>query len=268
MNKLFLVLTLCVLGTFAQAQSLFKEYKTKVLETSNNQVIIADSPDIVVGASGIISHTFDAKTKTIIARADVIQKDGTKAVLKVEKFDMLSQGAFPDTGLKPAVGDDVVINYLYDRALIVAPNYDVYRELTKQYSDITWIHPDVVAAYLTKLYRPNPDKKIFQQACYQNAASLILFAIKDKGYFVDCNNFNTLQTIPIKNSGEIQLPFYTRINNIESSWFSWDSSTIVDYNNYYEYLLGQADSLKGQGIDGVILKLPFTVVEKKDTLWK
>jgi hypothetical protein len=263
-----LVLSLLALGTFAEAQTLFKEYKTKVLEASNEYVIIADSPNLVIGSSGIIQHTFDAKTTTIIARADLVKKDGTKAVLKIEKFEMLSQGAFPSTGIKPIVGDDVVMNYLYDRALIVVPNYDIYREITKQYNEITWIHPDVVAAYLTKLYRPNPDKKIFQQACYQNAASLIFFGIKDKGYFVDCNNFNTLKTVSIHNSGEIQLPFYTRITNIESSWFSWDSSKILDYNNYYEYLLGQADSLKGDGLDGIIVKLPFTIVEKKDSIWK
>jgi len=268
LNKLFLALTLCILGTFAQAQSLFKEYQTKAIEVSNDHVIIADSPDIVIGASGIISHTFDSQTKTIIARADVIQKDGTKAILKVSKFDMLTQGAFPDTGIKPVVGDDVVINYLYDRALIVVPNYEVYRDITKQYNDITWIHPDVVAAYLSKLYRPNPDKKIFQQACHQNAASIIFFGIKDTGYFVDCNNFNTIKTVPIHNSGEIQLPFYTRITTIESSWFSWDSSTITDYNNYYEYLLGQAESLTGKGLNGIILKLPFTVVDRNNTQWK
>lgn len=268
MNKLFLVLSLLALGTFAEAQTLFNEYKTKVLEASDAYVTIADSPELVVGSSGIIRHTFGEKTTTIIARADLVQKDGTKALLKIAKFEMLSQGAFPDTGVKPAIGDEVVMNYLYDRALIVVPNSDVYREITKQYNDITWIHPDVVAAYLTKLYRPNPDKKIFQQACYQNAASLIFFGIQEKGYFVDCHNFNILKTVSVKNSGEIQLPFYTRITNIESSWFSWDSSTIVDYNNYYEYLLGQADSLKGEGLDGIIVKLPFTIVERKDSIWK
>ncbi|WP_286682864.1 plasminogen-binding N-terminal domain-containing protein [Sulfurospirillum sp. MES] len=239
MNKLVLALSFLVLCTFAQAQTLFKEYKTKVLETSDTQVVIADSPEIVIGASGVIKHSFDAKTTTIIARGDVVQKDGTKAVLKLAKFEMLSQGAFPEAGVKPIVGDEVIMNYLYDRALIVVPNANVFRDITKEYSDITWIHPDLVAAYLSKLYRPNPDQAIFRQACYQNTASLIFFGIKDQGYFVDCHNFNTIKTVKISNSGETQLPFYARVKDIETSWFSWSSSKISDYDSYYKTLIGK-----------------------------
>lgn len=239
MNKLVLALSFLVLCTFAQAQTLFKEYKTKVLETSDTQVVIADSPEIVIGASGVIKHSFDAKTTTIIARGDVVQKDGTKAVLKLAKFEMLSQGAFPEAGVKPIVGDEVIMNYLYDRALIVVPNANVFRDITKEYSDITWIHPDLVAAYLSKLYRPNPDQAIFRQACYQNTASLIFFGIKDQGYFVDCHNFNTIKTVKITNSGETQLPFFARVKDIETSWFSWSSSKISDYDSYYKTLIGK-----------------------------
>jgi len=270
LNKLFLVICLFLFGSFAEAQSFFKEFKTTVLESGEKQIVIADSPEFVVGASGVVSHKFDDKHTTIIARVDVISKNGTKAVLKVEKFEMLAQGAFPDTGIKPVVGDEVTINYLYDRALIVAPNQAVFNEVTKKYNTITWIHPDVVAAYLAKLYRPNPDKEIFQQACYQNAASIIFIAIENKGFFVDCHNFNIIQSIDVTNNGtEPELPFYSRVNKqIESSWFNWSSSRIVDYNNYYAYLLKQTNTLKGSGIDGIILNLPFDIVERKDTLWK
>ena len=103
MNKLFLVVSLFLLGSFAQAQSFFKEYKTNVLEANEKQIVIADSPEFIVGASGVVTHKFDAKSTTIIARVDVISKDGTKAVLRLEKFEMLSQGAFPDTGIKPLI---------------------------------------------------------------------------------------------------------------------------------------------------------------------
>jgi len=269
LNKLFLVMCLFLFASFAEAQSFFKEFKTTVLESNEKQIVIPDSPEFVLGASGVVSHKFDATHTTIIARVDVISKDGIKAVLKAEKFEMLAQGAFPDTGVKPAVGDEVIINYLYDRALIIVPNQSVYNEVTKNFNTITWIHPDIVAAYLAKLYRPNPDKKIFQQACYQNAASIIFFGIENKGFFVDCHNFHIVQSIDVKSSGETMLPFYSRINKqIDSSWFNWDSGTIAEYNNYYAYLLGQTNTLKGAGMDGIILKLPFDIVERKDTQWK
>jgi len=269
LNKLFLVMCLFLFGSFAEAQSFFKEFKTSVLESNENQIVITDSPEFVVGASGVVSHKFDATHATIIARVDVISKNGTKAILNVAKFEMLAQGAFPDTGVKPAVGDEVTINYLYDRALIIAPNQNVYNEVTKSFNTITWIHPDIIAAYLAKIYRPNPDKEIFRQACYQNAASIIFFGIENKGFFVDCHNFRIVKSIDVKSTGETMLPFYSRINKqIDSSWFNWNSGTIPEYDNYYAYLLGQTNTLKGAGIDGIILKLPFDIVERKDTLWK
>jgi len=269
LNKLFLVMCLFLFGSFVEAQSFFKEFKTTVLESNENQIVITDSSEFVVGASGIVTHKFDATHTTIIARVDVISKNGTKAVLNVAKFEMLIQGAFPDSGVKPAVGDEVTINYLYDRALIIVPNQDVYKEVTKRFNTITWVHPDIVAAYLAKIYRPNPDKTIFQQACYQNAASIIFFDIENKGFFVDCHNFHILQSIDVKSTGETMLPFYSRINKeIDSSWFNWSSGVIAEYDNYYAYLLGQTNTLKGAGIDGILLKLPFDVVERKDTLWK
>lgn len=225
------------MSSFLQAQPLFKEYKTHILESAEKTAIIADSSSFVVGSSGIVIHKFDEKTSAIIARVDVISKDNGKATLRFEKFNMLSQTAFPDTGIKPSVGDEVTINYLYNRALIVTPNQNTYREVTKKYDTLTWVHPDVVAAHLAKIYRPNPDKEIFQQACYQNTASLIFFAIKDNGYFVDCHNFNTIATVKITQEETTQLPFYSRIKDIDSSWFSMNSSKITDYNAHYSALL-------------------------------
>ena len=269
MNKLVIIVCLFLVSSFLEAKSLFQEYKTTIIQSNNENVIIADSPNFVVGASGIVMHKFDEKTSSIIAQVTVVSKNNAQAVLHVEKFSMLTQGAFPDTNITPQVGDEVTINYLYDRALIVVPNHETYTAVTKEYNTMTWIHPDIVAAYLTKIYRPNPDKVIFQTLCHQNSASIIFFAVKNNGYFIDCNNFNTIKTIALtENNATQQVPFYSRITNIESTWFSWDSATVVDYNNYYEYLLGQTNTLKGQGLDGVILKLPFTVVDKKDTLWK
>jgi hypothetical protein len=239
LKKLCLLFCLCVFSAFAQAQTPFVAYKTPVLEANDKHLIIADSPLFVLGSSGIVRHAFDEKTSSIIARVDVIAKDGVNATLRVEKFEMLSQMAFPEAGIKPIKGDEVTLNYLYDRALIVTPNQETYRDVTKRYSMITWVHPDLIATHLAKLYRPNPDKKLFQEMCYQNTASLIFFAIKSKGYFVDCHNFNTIYTTDIQENANTMLPFYSRIGTVESSWFSWGSSEIKDYTSYYSSLIGK-----------------------------
>ncbi len=208
-----------------------------VLNMYDTSGVIVDSPDVIVGASGIILHKFDAKTSIIVSRFDVVSKNAGKATLRFEKFEMLSQGAFPDAGIKPVVGDEVIVNYLYNRSLIVVPNQTVYTEVTKKYNEMTWVHPDIVAAYLAKLYRPNPDKTIFQKACYHNTASLIFFGIEDKGYIVDCHNFNVLGTIALSKTSDVQVPFFSRITNIDTSWVNWGSSKITDYTTYYNSLI-------------------------------
>lgn len=237
MKKIIAIACVVLLSSFLEAKPLFTEYKTTLLEVNGKDGSIADSADFVVGSSGIIIHKFDAKTTSIVSRFDVIGKNAGKATLRFETFEMLSQSAFPSPALQPVAGDEVIVNYLYNRSLIVTPNQSVYTEVTRNDRETTWIHPDVVAGYLTKLYRPNPDKTIFQKACYQNTASLIFFAIKDKGYYVDCYNFNTIHTINVTASNETELPFYARIKNIDSSWFSWDSKQIGDYNAYYSTLI-------------------------------
>jgi len=237
LNKLLWGFSFLFLSLFLEAKPLFSEYKTSLLSANATSGTITDAPEVLVGGSGVVIHRFDAKTATIISRVDVISKSGGKAELRFEKFNMLAQGAFPDTGVKPSAGDEVIINYLYDRALIIAPNQATYTQIIKKYPDMTWVHPDLVAGYLTKLYRPNPDRAIFQDACYQNSASIIFFAIGAKGHFVDCNNFNTLQSIDITPSEGTEVPFYSRIKNIETSWFNWGSANIPDYNTYYSSII-------------------------------
>jgi len=224
---------------FLSAKSIFNEFKTEILKIDGRKATIRNSKNIVVGSSGIVTHTFKNGISTIVARVDVIKKDGDEAIVKFKVFKLSKQNAFPKPGILPAVGDKVTLNYLYNRALIVAPNYKVYNEVTKHFKDISWVHPDIVAAYLAKVFRPNPDREVFQEVCRINSASLIFFALNDNGYFVDCNNFKTVKTVKTGRIKRAQVPFYTRVNGIETSWLKWSSSYINDYNAHYRNIIGK-----------------------------
>ena len=240
MRKLLAIVTIFLLTQqFLSAKSIFEEVNREILEINGRQATIKNSDNIVVGSSGIVTHTFKNGVSTIVARADVIKKDGDKAIIRFEVFTLSAQDAFPKPGIIPTVGDKITLNYLYDRALIVAPNYKVYKEVTKYFKEIDWIHPDIVAAYLAKIFRPNPDKKVFKKICQINSASLIFFALNDHGYFVDCNNFQTIKTVKTGRIKQAQVPFYTRIKEIETSWMKWSGSDISDYNAHYRSVIGQ-----------------------------
>ncbi len=219
------------------SNNVFKEYKTTILSSDGSTAVIKDSKDITIGSSGIVLHKFDNTTSTIVARADVISKNGKEAKIKFYVYDMLEQKALPIPGIAPKKGDKVILNYLYDRSLIVAPNYKVYKEITKHFKDMTWIHPDLMGAYLAKEYKPNPDRKTFHTMCKQNSTGVIFFALSNHGYFVDCNNFKVLKEYKSARVKRAQLPFYTRVRGIETTWFSFDSSYMSAYTNYYEKLI-------------------------------
>ena len=223
----------------ANAKSTFNEFSTEILEINGRNAVIKSSDDIVVGSSGIVTHTFKNGISTIVARADVIKKDGDKATVRFDVYKLSTQVAFPKPGIVPAIGDKVTLNYLYDRALIVAPNYRVYKEVTKHFSDIDWVHPDIVGAYLAKIFRPNPDKEVFKKVCEVNSVGLIFFALNDYGYFVDCANFTSVKQVKTGHIKKAQVPFYTRVKDIDTSWIKWSSSEITDYNAHYRDVIGK-----------------------------
>jgi hypothetical protein len=222
---------------FLNAQPLFSEYSTNILSIDGRFATIQDSDDIYLGSSGIVMHAFDESTKTIVARVDVVEKKDGIAKLRFDVYKLSAQSAFPIPGVLPEVGDKVTLNYLYDRALIVAPNQSVYKEITNHFKDIQWIHPDIVSASLAKNSTPNPNREDFQSICRTNSTSLIFFALDFSGYFVDCNNFQVIKEYKGAQISTIQLPFYSRVSTIECSWFNWGCEQISDYTSHYKALL-------------------------------
>ncbi|MDX1808897.1 MAG: plasminogen-binding N-terminal domain-containing protein [Sulfurospirillaceae bacterium] len=254
------ILILSIIFSVLNANGLYNEFKTNVIGINGNHVTIKNSKDFTIGSTGIIIHKFDKSTSSIISSVRVINKSGDTATLKIKNYIGLKQNSLPRSGITPQVGDEVIINYLYDRALIVAPNYKVYSEIINKYKNITWVNPDIPASFLAKMYRPNPDKKLFQQMCSQNAASLILFAMDDALYFVDCNDFKVVKkdkAFPIKN---FQVPFYSRVKNIDSSMFEFGSSKIDSYLDYYKALIknGGENSESGYSIFSRITNIGTT----------
>lgn len=237
MHRLLALVFIFLSAQFINAKPLFTQYDTPLLSVDGRFATVKDSPEIFVGSSGVVLHAFDATTKTIVARVDVVEKKDGIAKLKFNVYKDLSQQAFPLPGILPEIGDKVILNYLYNRSLIVAPNFKIFQEITKHFKDIQWVHPDLMGAYLAKEYKPNPDREDFQKMCALNATSLIFFALDYNGYFVDCNNFQIIKKYKGASIKQVQLPFYTRVPGIESSWFNWGSGTISDYTGHYESLI-------------------------------
>ncbi|MFV0480491.1 MAG: plasminogen-binding N-terminal domain-containing protein [Campylobacteraceae bacterium] len=241
-KKLWLFIFTATLVFAIQDKPLFEEYRTTLDTVHKNRATVPDSPKIEIGSSGIVIHRFSGTSSTIIAKATVLAKDGTKALLELTPYDVLEQNTFPKAELIPQNGDEVYLNYLYNRAIIVAPNYEKFRLITNYFNLIDWVHPDIIAANLAKKYLPNPDHEKFKELCNLNLTGLVVFSIGDKGYFTDCNSFKILRTISLQDddkSEDVILPFYSRISeNVKDSWFVWKGAKVSNYDLHYKALLG------------------------------
>jgi hypothetical protein len=241
MFKLIVFLLISFLSS-AIAQSSFQTHKATIEDISNNDIYIQNSDAFTVGSSGIITHLFDETHKTIIAIAEVVSKDGNSAKLRYTTFDTLHQNALPTYKITPKKGDEVVLNFLYNRAIAITPNDQYLKYIQNQNRDIEWIHPDIFASKLYIDYSPRPTKDDFRDQCKKSDLGLIFFGIEQKGYFVDCHSFKVVKDInmpKIANQEEPKVPFYSRFKEISGRVFGLvGGDSITDYNKYYKKLLG------------------------------
>ncbi|WP_281951433.1 plasminogen-binding N-terminal domain-containing protein [Nitrosophilus kaiyonis] len=231
MKKIALFLAIFAISIFAD---ITPNKTTTIIKSYSNGATIKNL-DAPIGSSGVVVHYFDKIHSTIVARAELIEND--KIAYRV--FDALKQKALPTPKILPKNGDKVILNYLYDRALIIAPNFKTYENIKNSHPDIEWLHPDLFAAQLSISKNPAPNREDFKNFCNKYSVGLIYFAIKNRGYYVDCYSFKKVGYENISaQKGEIKLPFYSRIKEIQSSWFNfYGASEVRDYTNYYTNLL-------------------------------
>lgn len=220
---------------FSYAKS-FDLIQTKLEKVEDIYGYIKDDSKILMHSSGIVVHNIKNQ-KTIVARASVIGRENGFVKLQFKVFDMLTQDAMPLPNVLPEVGDKVVLNYLYDRALIIAPDKKVYDYIAQKFSDLYFLHPDLFGAHMIQEYRQTPRRSDFRSFCSKNAVGLLVVALEKKAELVDCQDFEKIQEIEIPQAQSLQIPFYSRITGYKSDIFSLNDESIGNYYIYYEKLI-------------------------------
>ena len=163
------------------------------------------------------------------------------ATLKLGEFDQLVQNSLPTGKWKAEVGDIAILAFGYTRALLIAPNEEIYYRITKATKQLQWIHPDIFATILSFNGHPTPLKNDFNRMSISTAAGLIFFYLNQKLYTVDAKSLKVLNiSNAVLTQDSTKLPFFSRIENIEAGWFSWfddGAQTLEDYEEYYYMLL-------------------------------
>lgn len=235
MKKFFVMIcvAICAFG----AEFNMKPYHTSLLSVSDGFGEIKDSPDIVVGSNAVVIHKLDSEKSTIIAAAVVEEKSNGTAKIKFEVFTDLKQTALPIPNIKPQEGDEVIVNFLYDKSLIVTPNAEIHKQIMNAFKDVQFVSPDIVGAYLSINYQQAPTHKDFEVLCVQNAAGLIFIALDGEAVFADCHSFRVLKSFKSGKISNWQAPFFSNVTKYTKAFWNFSDSGINDYDSYYRSLL-------------------------------
>ena len=195
------------------------------------------------GVSGFIVHKIAEGHEIILKRVVVTSFDATTqiATLAMSDYDGLKNEALPSAKWNVVVGDKVILAFGYTRAILIAPNEEIYHQITKSVN-VQWIHPDVFATILSYNSHPTPIKSDFDDMSEILSIGLIYFYIDGKLYTVDAKSFKILNVVEASYNATTQnVPFFTRVGEIETSWWEFGAGTnkMDDYTSYYQTLLEQ-----------------------------
>jgi hypothetical protein len=184
--------------------------------------------------SGIVIKTM-GQNRSIIAIAKV--KNGS---IQYQPSDLLDQEYLPKVIENVSSGDKIIFNYLYNNAVVIAPNFKTYKKVMDRYSDTMFVDIDTLSGYLTRVANPVPTKEDFLNYAREYDIGLFYFAVGGKLYTVDARTFDIIATRNFRVTKDIeQQPFYSRVKEIAKSILRITNTDIGDYTTYYKTLLGK-----------------------------
>jgi hypothetical protein len=205
----------------------------------NNSIAIIKVNKVDIGVSGFIYHQIDPNHSSILKNAVVINFDKEKkiATLRLSDYNGLRNNSLPTGKWQVSVGDTALLAYGYSRGFLIAPSEEIYHQVTKSVK-IQWVHPDIFATILSFKGHPTPLKSDFKAMSISNAVGLLFIYLDQKVYMLDARSFKilTINDAPLVQDS-VKLPFYSRVDKIDSNWFGKGSSELEEYAPYYYGLL-------------------------------
>lgn len=220
-----------------------KPIGTKLGAIQNNQSTI-NIGNLKIGQSGIVVHIFENYKRMIVSNAKVINSNSSNSIVEFFDFNDLKQEAIPTSLRKAEIGDVLVLNYMYNSSLLIAPNQSSFQSVRDSFKTNNFIHSDIFAAKLKVENNPYPTKEDIQQFAIEQNLGTIFLVLDKKIFVIDTKTFTILQRYAFNyQTTEMQMPFYTRVEEIESSILDFTIPFIGeqesdDYEEYYKRILG------------------------------
>jgi len=200
--------------------------------------------NIDIGVNGFVYHTIEGEHNMILNNAVVkkFDKNTNIATLGISEYNALRNNALPSGKWKTQVGDKVILAFGYTRGLLISPSEEIYYRITR-HSKLQWVHPDIFATILSFNGHPTPLREDFTKLSIASSVGLIYIFLDKQLYTIDSKSFKILTVIEADLlQDETNLPFYTRVPEIDANWFGEGSNELEYYEAYYYKLLAEANS--------------------------
>ena len=228
MQKILSILLVLSYALFAN--TLPSSISTTISDVSSNTNIKLSS-NIPKGMSGIVIHNY-GNGLSAITHATISQGGGQASLLS---YETIPHDNIPNIQTEAKVGDKVVFGNFYNNALVIAPNRDVYREVTTTYHK-TWIHPDIYAVEFMKDDETRLTLKSLKKFAQVNQIGLVLIVGQNRLLILDPISKQFLGAIPMQvNQSNAMSPFYARFGQMDTSVFGFSKK---DYTPYFKSVLG------------------------------
>ena len=228
---------LLILLAFNLIAGMIKAPLLSVDKKSKTATVMLERVD--VGVSGYLVHAIVENHSSVLWNVTVVEydKESKIATLKLSKFDALRNNALPSGKWEIVKGDKVELAFGYSRALLISPSEEIYHQITKSVK-VQWVHVDIFATILSYRGHPTPLKEDFTAMNIATSVGLLFIYLDKKLYTVDIRSFVILNIsdAPLVQDS-VQLPFYSRVENIEANWWGEGSNELEDYESYYYGLL-------------------------------
>lgn len=215
-------------------------------EFFKNETVIYDVSDtkakiklgnLNIGQSGVIVNDISSNY-TIITQAIVTSTNEEFSEITFVKDDVLKQEALPKLKSKPQNSDLFILNHLYKQSLLIVPNQKAKRLIYQNFPKQNFMSEDFFAFYLKLNNTPVPNKKDLIEFCNLHQIGTVFIVVKNKLYVIDALSFKTIDEIYLDiNDPSTQLPFLTKINEIEKAFWDFGASDIGSYNEFYISLI-------------------------------
>lgn len=232
------ILALCALCTMLQALDT-NEIKVEIEQMDKKRISFA-AKTLQVGQSGVILSQNNDRF-VIIASVVISEIVDNKAYGEYSEFEGIKQKYLPTPRATPKVGDSIIFNSFYNRAIAIAPNQEHYNKILALKVPTSFMHIDLFGAFLAKDSINDPKPKHFKAFCNAYSIGLVYILASNGINVLDCQSFSVLEVLPF---GDISVesskaPFFSRIADINTGSLAskFRSKNSRQYLSYYDDLL-------------------------------